>query len=159
VGAGVGIQAGVEKKYVIMFLTEISMVKTLSGEVQLRIGTQIGITVGPNGEEDDMYVHFSNRGVTSTASFAHTKGVEVGLSMEGGILAPRFLVNQEYYGGEKVSPKKILFGEVHPPDETKLTELHQGLNAAMVRKVEKKIEYKDTIANTFLNKPHVNKID
>lgn len=155
-GAGVGIQAGIEKKDVIMFLTEKSMVKTLSGEFQLRIGTQIGLTIGDEGEEDDFYAHFSNRGVASTSSFAHTKGVSLGLSMEGGIIAPRFNVNHEYYG-EKVTPKKVLYGEVNVPSDSQLDELHHSLDEAMVRKVE--LEYKDTIPSPFLNKPHVNKIE
>lgn len=159
-GAGVGIQAGIEKKSVVMFLSEKAAMKTLSGEFQLRVGSQITLALGPEGEEDDFYAHFSNRGVASTSSFAHTKGLAFGISFEGGIITPRFKTNEEYFG-EKVSPKKILYGEVTvaAPEGSKLGELHQALDAAMARKVEKKPEYKDTIASPFLNKPHVNKID
>ena len=157
-GAGVGIQAGIEKKGVIMFLSEKAAMKTASGEFQLRVGSQITLTLGPEGEEDDFYAHFSNRGVASTSSFAHTKGLAFGISFEGGVITPRFKTNEEYFG-EKVSPKKILYGEVTVAESSKLGALHQALDAAMTRKVEKKPEYKDTIANPFLNKPHVNQID
>jgi lipid-binding SYLF domain-containing protein len=157
-GAGIGIQAGLEKKSVIMFLSEKAAMKTLSGEFQLRVGSQITLALGPEGEEDDFYAHFSNRGVASTSSFAHTKGLAFGISFEGSIITPRFKANEEYFG-EKVSTKKILYGEVTVPEGSKLGELHQALEAAMVKKVEKKIEYKDTIANPFLNKPYVNKIE
>ena len=33
------------------------------------------------------------------------------------------------------------------------------MDAAMVKKSEKKPEYKDTVTSPFLNKPHVNKIE
>ena len=89
-GAGVGIQAGIEKKSVIMFLSEKAAMKTASGEFQLRVGSQITLTLGPEGEEDDFYAHFSNRGVASTSSFAHTKGLAFGISFEGGVITPRF---------------------------------------------------------------------
>ena len=157
-GAGAGIQAGIEKKSVIMFLSEKSAMRALSGEFQLRVGSQITLTLGPEGEEDDFYAHFSNRGVASISSFAHTKGLAFGISFEGGIITPRFKANDEYFGG-KVSPKKILYGEVTVPEGSKLGELHHALDAAMVKKSEKKPEYKDTVASPFLNKPHVNKIE
>lgn len=157
-GAGAGIQAGIEKKSIIMFLSEKAAMKALSGEFQLRVGSQITLTLGPEGEEDDFYAHFSNRGVASTSSFAHTKGLAFGISFEGGVITPRFRANEEYFG-EKVSPKKILYGEVTLPEVSKLGELHRALDAAMVKKSEKKPEYKDTVTSPFLNKPHVNKIE
>ena len=154
-GAGAGIQAGIEKKSIIMFLSEKAAMKTLSGEFQLRVGSQITLTLGPEGEEDDFYAHFSNRGVASTSSFAHTKGLAFGISFEGGIITPRFRANEEYFG-EKVSPKKILYGEVTVPEGSKLGELHHALDAATVKKSEKKPEDKDTTARP---KPQVNKIE
>mmetsp|Transcript_25056 Transcript_25056/g.54263 ORF Transcript_25056/g.54263 Transcript_25056/m.54263 type:complete len:265 (+) Transcript_25056:113-907(+) len=137
VGGGVGIQAGVSKKDVIMFLTEKSMVKALTGEFQLRIGAQIGMTLGREGEEDDFYAHFSNRGVASISSFAHTKGASFGLSFEGGLIVPRLNVNREYYT-DTVSPRTILYGDVAVPTDGadaggKLEELYAALDEAMVK--------------------------
>lgn len=160
-GVGAGIQAGVEKKDILLFLTEKSMVKTLSGEFQLRIGSQVTLTVGTEGEEDDFYAHFSNRGIATVSSFAHTRGLAVGVSMEGGILTPRNKLNQAFYG-EQVSPKKILFGQVTVPEScNNLRALHNSLDVAISYVVDKKLEDKDKdkiFSNAFLRKPRVNQV-
>ncbi len=156
-GIGAGLYAGAEKKDICLFLTNRDMVKALTGTFQLRLGPHTSLTVGPLGKEFDFTLHMSSRGFVSTSSFAHTSGIGVGISLEGAALLPKSGVNREFYG-EKVAPKKIVYGQVDTPEGSGVEQLHEKLQALAHDDSPLQLEYKDTIASPFLKKPYLNKI-
>ena len=153
-GAGIGLAAGISRKHMIIFLTDPKALHAFSGEAQLRIGQSFGFAVGDAGQGDDFYLHFSNRGKGATNGFANTEGLYLGGSLDGSVLTAKSFANAKYYG-KKVTPQKILFGEVDVPEnDIYLKALHNSLDVAMAAMPEPTTQdYKDTIPSPlFLHK-------
>ena len=62
-------------------------------------------------------------------SYAHSKGLFMGISMEGGVIEPRKDINSTFYGSTKVDGAQVLGGGVPPPQQAQ--ELYYALATAL----------------------------
>ncbi len=101
--ASFGFQAGADASEVILLaMTERGVSKLLSTSVKL--GADVGIAAGPVGAG----VRGETAGLSADiVSFARSKGLYAGISLEGAVVAIRGGLNQAYYG-KPVTPTDIL---------------------------------------------------
>lgn len=102
--ASFGLQAGGEASEVILLaMTERGVTALLANSVKL--GADIGISIGPVG----MGAAASTANLSADIiSFARSKGLFGGVSLDGAVVAVRGSLNQAYYGKKKVSPTDVL---------------------------------------------------
>ena len=145
---GAGLAAGLERKHVVIFLTEDQMMHAMASDFSFRLGIQSSVAAGPIGEEHDLTAHIGTEGAGVTSSYTHVRGLYVGLEMEGAMLGPRDRVNEQFYGD--IPPKKILFGVVENMPKLKaLDRLHTKLNE-LAAAADPDPAYAETIASPFV---------
>ncbi len=101
--ASFGLQAGADASEVILLaMTERGVSKLLSTGVKL--GADVGIAAGPVGAG----VRGETAGLSADiVTFARSKGLYAGISLEGAVVATRDALNKAYYG-KPVTPTDIL---------------------------------------------------
>ena len=101
--ASIGLQAGGEASEVVLLaMTERGVSKLLSTSVKL--GADVSIAAGPVGAG----VRGETAGLSADIiTFARSKGLYAGISLEGAVVATRGGLNQAYYG-KPVTPTDIL---------------------------------------------------
>jgi lipid-binding SYLF domain-containing protein len=102
-GASIGFQAGAESAEVVsLVMTERGMTALLNPTATL--GGDVSVTAGPVGAG----VSGTTAGLSADiVSFARSKGVYAGVSLQGGVVATRNELNAAYYG-RPVTPSDIL---------------------------------------------------
>ncbi len=103
-GAGIGFQVGVEKKDILMvFRSKDSVKKLMDGKITL--GADSSVAVGPTGVSSGRgtELDFSSQIYTYTK----TKGLFVGVSLDGSILSHDHDKNIEMYGNN-ITPEQIV---------------------------------------------------
>ncbi len=126
-GCGYGFSVGAEVVDVLIVLTTQAAVDVFCSRAQVCVGTELGIALGPVGRTaatDLRYpaVHGGGRrgggggGGKGGAGFCYgqSKGLFLGVSVEGSVLVSRPGVNQAFYGGP-ANPRQLLGGEIAPP--------------------------------------------
>jgi lipid-binding SYLF domain-containing protein len=114
IGMGWGALAGADVTHYLVVLTNQEAVETmLNGTVQL--GTELGIAVGPVGRTSQIAASPDHVGWTlhPAYSYAHSKGLFMGVSLEGSILCTRNDVNAKFYGRAGLAGEQIL--DLPPP--------------------------------------------
>ncbi len=114
-----GLQAGGEASEVVLLaMTERGVSKLLSTSVKL--GADVSIAAGPVGAG----VRGETAGLSADiVSFARSKGLYAGISLEGAVVATRGGLNQAYYG-KPVTPTDILIRrEVSNPQAARLIQV------------------------------------
>ena len=114
--ASFGLQIGGEASEVILLaMTERGVSKLLSTSVKL--GADVSVAAGPVGAG----VRGETAGLSvDIVSFARSKGLYAGISLEGAVVATRDGLNQAYYG-KAVTPTDILIrGGTSNPQAAKL---------------------------------------
>lgn len=109
-GAGWGPQIGVQATDFVFVLNNRSAVDAFSRGANLTLGGDVSATAGPVGRN-------AEAGVTPIAAvytYSQSKGLFLGASLEGAILASRPSADREFYGRD-VSPRAILNGWVKAP--------------------------------------------
>jgi len=109
-GAGWGPQIGVQATDFVFVLNNRNAVDAFSRGANLTLGGDLSVTAGPMGRN-------AEAGVTPIAAvytYSQSKGLFVGASLEGAILASRPSADREFYGRD-VSPRAILNGWVKAP--------------------------------------------
>jgi len=106
-GLGWGLQIGGELTDVILILTSDSAVDTFKSRAQVTIGAELGVSVGPVGRSIESDVSGGNKGVSHAFSYAISRGLFVGASLEACAFVQRKEVNRAYYG-EKVGASSLL---------------------------------------------------
>ena len=106
-GAGWGLQIGGELTDVMLILTSESAVDTFKSRGQLTIGAELGVSVGPVGRSIESDVTAGNKGTAHAFSYAISRGLFVGASLEACAFIQRKEVNRAYYG-EKVGCSALL---------------------------------------------------
>ncbi|KAG7348245.1 Las17-binding protein actin regulator [Nitzschia inconspicua] len=109
IGMGWGALAGADVTHYLVILTTKEAVETMvSGTVQL--GTELGIAVGPVGRSSQISTSPDHVGWTlhPAYSYAHSRGLFMGVSLEGSILSTRNDVNAKFYSRSGLSGEKIL---------------------------------------------------
>jgi len=117
IGMGWGMLAGGDITHYLVVLTTQNAVETiLSGTVQL--GTEIGVAMGPVGRTTHVSASASNTEWTlhPAYSYAHSKGLFMGMSIEGAVLNTRNDVNAKFYGRSGLTGDDlVLDGHMPPP--------------------------------------------
>ena len=148
-GLGAGFLAGIEKKHMVIFLTQVQMMHAMASDFSFRLGAEYSVAVGPIGAEYDVTGHVGTKGSGVTSGYTHTKGWYMGLEMQGAALAPRPAVNQAFYQ-QAYEPKKVLFGKIdNIPACPALDRLHAKL-AELASAPPPEPAYAETIAQPFL---------
>lgn len=109
IGMGWGMLVGGDiTHYLVVLTTQDAVEALLNGTVQL--GTEVGVAVGPigRGTKVDASASSSEWSVHPAYSYAHSKGLFVGMSLEGSILSARHDVNAKFYGRAGLTPDQVL---------------------------------------------------
>lgn len=113
-GLGWGLQIGAELTDVMLILSTDSAVKVFTSRAQVSVGAELGVSVGPIGRSIESDVTAGNKGAAHAFSYAMSKGLFFGASLEASAIACRPDVNRAFYG-EKVSITALLEGDYPPP--------------------------------------------
>eukprot|EP00286_Rhodomonas_abbreviata_P001330 CAMPEP_0181289092 /NCGR_PEP_ID=MMETSP1101-20121128/696_1 /TAXON_ID=46948 /ORGANISM="Rhodomonas abbreviata, Strain Caron Lab Isolate" /LENGTH=426 /DNA_ID=CAMNT_0023393287 /DNA_START=11 /DNA_END=1292 /DNA_ORIENTATION=- len=113
-GMGWGLQVGAELTDVLLILSTESAVNAFKSRAQLSVGAELGVSVGPVGRSIESDVTAGNKGAAHAFSYAQSKGLFVGASLEASGIASRPDVNRAFYG-EKVSVSTLLQGDYPRP--------------------------------------------
>ncbi len=113
-GLGWGLQIGAELTDVMLILSTDSAVNTFKSRAQISVGAELGVSVGPIGRSIESDVTAGNKGAAHAFSYAQSKGLFFGASLEASGIASRPDVNRAFYG-EKISPSVLLSGDYPAP--------------------------------------------
>lgn len=113
-GIGWGFQVGAELTDVMLILSSDSAVDTFKSRGQIGVGAELGVSVGPVGRSVGSDVTAGNKGATHAFSYAMSKGLFLGASLEASCIITRTDVNHIFYG-EEVSTTALLSGEYPRP--------------------------------------------
>lgn len=130
-GLGWGLQIGAELTDVMVVLSTDYAVNTFKSRAQVSIGAELGVSVGPIGRSIESDVTAGNKGATHAFSYAQSKGLFFGASLEASGIASRPDVNRAFYG-EKVSVGTLLSGDYPKPKGVE--PLHNALKDIMSSK-------------------------
>ena len=97
-GVGWGFQVGTELSDVMLILNTQAAVDAFTSETQVSLGSTLGITVGPVGRSAGADLHIGKEGASSAFSYAHTKGLFLGISLEASGIFSRPDINRVFYG-------------------------------------------------------------
>jgi len=133
-GVGWGFQIGGEVTDVVIILNTPSALESFMSKAQVSLGTELSVSVGPLGRSAGTDVRAGDQGMTAAFSYAHSKGLFVGVSLEAAVLCARDDVNEAFYG-IRISPKELLTGQHPPPPAAQplyraLSEVVQDANIA-----------------------------
>lgn len=96
--------------------------------VRCTLGGEVSASVGPLGGGSTVDSEIFKR-QSPVWTYTKSKGLYVGVQIDGTIIVERTAENERFYGIEKVRNKQILAGEVQPPSGT-LVQLWETLQAA-----------------------------
>lgn len=113
-GLGWGFQIGGELTDMVIVLNTVGAVEAFAGRGQVSLGTELSLSVGPVGRTASTDVRAGDGGVTAAFSYAHSKGVFLGVSVEAGTLVTRKDANRDFYGAD-VSAQELLLGDYPQP--------------------------------------------
>uniref|UniRef100_A0A060T535 ARAD1B07194p n=1 Tax=Blastobotrys adeninivorans TaxID=409370 RepID=A0A060T535_BLAAD len=113
-GAGVGGQIGAEITDFVFILNTRAAVESFSQAGSITLGGNISLAAGPLGRNAEAAGSASLKNVAAVFSYAKTKGLFAGVSLEGSVLVERRDANRNFYG-PNASAKAILSGRVEPP--------------------------------------------
>eukprot|EP00904_Undaria_pinnatifida_P008866 jgi/Undpi1/5109/HiC_scaffold_19.g08461.m1 len=114
VGLGWGFQIGGELTDVVIVLNTVGAVEAFTGTGQVSLGTELSLSVGPVGRTASTDIRAGDGGVTAAFSYAHSKGVFIGVSLEAATMVTRKDTNRDFYG-TVVSAQELLLGDFPPP--------------------------------------------
>lgn len=113
-GAGFGGQIGFELTDFVFILNDAAAVRAFSQQGSLTLGGNVSIAAGPVGRNAEAAGAASLKGVAGVFSYAKTKGLFAGVSLEGSALIERRDANEKLYSS-RIKAAQILTGGVRPP--------------------------------------------
>ncbi|KAI9360872.1 hypothetical protein DFJ73DRAFT_815267 [Zopfochytrium polystomum] len=122
-GFGAGGQIGVELTDFVIILNTKEAVKAFSHGGNVTLGGNLSVAAGPIGRNAEAAGTIGN--LAAIFSYSKTRGLFVGVSIEGSVIVERKETNAAFYR-RKVSAKEILSGSVPPPPAAE--ELYRALN-------------------------------
>ena len=137
-GVGWGLQGGIAKKDVVLFIMDKDTMNTLTADdVQFKFGPQASVTIGDAGREVQGAFHASRKGFGATVAFAYSKGLLFGFSLQGNVVAPRTACNMTFYGSTTTttSTREILY-DMEVPSNKGIEDLHRRLQMLVERGVK-----------------------
>eukprot|EP00428_Durinskia_dybowskii_P077434 CAMPEP_0170355156 /NCGR_PEP_ID=MMETSP0117_2-20130122/494_1 /TAXON_ID=400756 /ORGANISM="Durinskia baltica, Strain CSIRO CS-38" /LENGTH=385 /DNA_ID=CAMNT_0010609179 /DNA_START=218 /DNA_END=1375 /DNA_ORIENTATION=+ len=129
-GVGWGLQVGAELTDVMLILSTDSAVHAFKSRGQVSVGAELGVSVGPVGRSIESDVTAGSKGAAHAFSYAQSKGLFVGASLEASGIAARPDVNRTFYG-EKVSISALLQGDYPRPRGANI--LYKALEEVLYR--------------------------
>lgn len=81
-GVGWGLQLGAEVTDVMLVLSTDAAVDAFKSRAQVSVGAELGVSVGPVGRSIASDVTAGNKGAAHAFSYAHSKGLFFGASLE-----------------------------------------------------------------------------
>ncbi|KAI8614012.1 hypothetical protein BC830DRAFT_1129333 [Chytriomyces sp. MP71] len=133
-GFGAGGQIGVEITDFVIILNTKEAVKAFSHGGNVTLGGNLSVAAGPIGRNAEAAGSVLN--LAPIYSYSVTKGLFVGISLEGSVILERKETNATFYR-RKVSAKEILSGSVPPPPAAE--DLYRALN----RRTEQEVNGED----------------
>ena len=113
-GVSWGFLAGVDVTDFVIILNTVDAVKAFSGIGNVQIGAGVDVALGPIGRAMGGGVGISEQTYAPALCYAHSKGLFVGLSLDGSLIMTRSDVNFKFYG-RAYDPMELLFGNVPQP--------------------------------------------
>ncbi|EPZ37044.1 DUF500-domain-containing protein [Rozella allomycis CSF55] len=110
---GDGGQIGGELVELFILLMSDDAVKAFMHSGNLSLGANISIAAGPTGRDGQVSGTLLN--TAGLVSYSKTKGLFIGVSIEGDVVFQRSDANKKFYG-RPIKAKEILSGAVPPPD-------------------------------------------
>lgn len=115
-GIGWGFQVGGEVTDMMIILNEPDAVEAFCSNAQLSMGTELSLSFGPIGRSAETNLHAGDGGMCTVFSYAHSKGLFVGVSLQAAVVVARPDVNRAFYG-QPVSREDLLSGAYPPPEK------------------------------------------
>ncbi|WZO98586.1 lipid-binding SYLF domain-containing protein [Isosphaeraceae bacterium EP7] len=123
-GGSVGLQIGAQSsELLLVFRNRAAVQRVLSGRDKLTLGGNVGVAAGPVGKQ--LGAGTDPRFRAEILSYARSRGLFAGASVDGSVLAVDWAANNVYYNLPGVRPAEIVGGaEISvPPSGTKLKAL------------------------------------
>ena len=114
VGMSWGLLIGADVTDFVVILRTMAALKAFSGVGNVQLGAGVDVALGPVGRGANGSMNLGDKGLAPVLSYAHSKGLFAGLSLDGAIIATRPSVNFKFYGKEN-DPMDILTGDVGQP--------------------------------------------
>ena len=128
-GVGWGFIAGASHKDIFYFIFDDQTLEAIAGDVGVKMGGQVEITLGPFGRSAEVDLNLSNKGIgASIAAVSFTSGLFAGVSVEGASLSPRSAVNETYYSSTATPHQIILEDAVQVPEGTLMPQIYEKLD-------------------------------
>lgn len=106
-GGSVGLQLGAESTDLVLFFMNDRGARSLVNGSRITLGGKASIAAGPFGRSGEVATNLELK--SEIYSYARSKGLFAGLSLEGARLSPNAEDNVHYYG-RGVTYKQLLFG-------------------------------------------------
>lgn len=113
-GAGWGFQIGGEVTDTMIILKDQDALNAFCSDTQITMGTELSLSFGPLGRSAETDLHAGDGGIATVISYAHSKGLFVGISLQAALVFSRNDVNKAFYGKE-VTPRQLLVGNLSAP--------------------------------------------
>lgn len=112
-GIAGGFQIGGELVEVMIILGSEGAVEVFH-KPQVNLGAGLDIAVGPYGRSAEAAAAVSAGGLSGNYSYSESKGLYLGMSLQGSVISARNDLNRKFYGRD-LQPREILTGVVAPP--------------------------------------------
>lgn len=109
VSASVGLQIGVSSSEVVMVIMNQRGLRAIMNN-KVKLGADLSVAAGPLGVRSEMVT--SGNLAADIYSYARTRGLFAGISLEGGIVSMDSGYNKEYYGHELSAEQVLLENQV-----------------------------------------------
>lgn len=110
-GGSWGFQIGAEKTDLVLFLMNEKGARSLVTKSKFTLGGNASVAAGPLGRSGEAATDLNLN--AEIYSYAKSKGLFAGISVEGASLKPSTDANEIYYG-KPVSPQSVLFANEAP---------------------------------------------
>eukprot|EP00606_Chrysophyceae_sp_TOSAG23-5_P000677 GSChrysophyteH2.ASY1.ANO1.626.1 assembled CDS len=114
VGMSWGALIGAEVTDFVVILRTMDALKAFSGLGNIQLGAGVDVALGPVGRGANGSLNLGDQGLAPVLSYAHSKGLFAGLSLDGAVIATRPSVNFKFYGAEH-NPMELLTGAIAQP--------------------------------------------
>mmetsp|Transcript_30904 Transcript_30904/g.99711 ORF Transcript_30904/g.99711 Transcript_30904/m.99711 type:complete len:364 (-) Transcript_30904:43-1134(-) len=114
VGVSFGFQLGAQLADFLVVLNTEQAVAAFSGGGQVTLAGQIGAVAGPIGASREAGVAAQPKAVAPIFTYSMSKGLFVGVSLEGSVINERNSVNERHYGRPGIRARDVLTGAVAP---------------------------------------------
>ncbi|KAI8800015.1 hypothetical protein BJ742DRAFT_686500 [Cladochytrium replicatum] len=117
-GAGYGPQIGISMADIVVLITSDDHMNAFTQNGQLSVGAQFSLTAGDQGRSVDTAGLVAAPGTFKLApsyTYAKTRGLFAGVSLEGAIIATRGDANERFYKEKSLTPAQLLVSALEPP--------------------------------------------